>query len=295
MRAAAGRTRNAARMGEIGREAHGDRAEGAGLVQLKTTFHDTDNLTISLSKPDCNLRRIQGLRRSLAIASRVMGLADPGFRAAVPWMVTLTYAVDDQWGPTHIAEGMQNFRHWHKKRGLGEAVRCVRVAELTNRGRVHYHAIIWLPAGVSMPQWDRDQSNRSRFWCHGSTKSEKLRSHVGYLMKYLSKMGEFHSFPKGLRAHAVSGLTPSARAIRAWYALPEWVRRSHGVAEIKRLAGGIVVLATGEMLDPMFSRRLGEGCLILTLLRPYPERFHDGPYSTYEGQGEKQGSMAEPC
>lgn len=280
MRRPVGQALGAERMGETGREAHGYRAEGAGLVQHKTTFQTGDKIPFSLSKPDCALRRIKRLRSNLSAASRVMGLADPGFRAAVPWMVTLTYAKDGQWASGHVAEAMQRFRHWHRKKGLGEAVRCVRVAELTNRGRVHYHLVIWLPPGVSMPHWDRDQTNRARFWGCGSTKSEVLRSHLGYLMKYLSKMGEFHVFPKGLRAYGVSGLSSSARAVRAWYGLPEWVRRTYGVGEVRRMAGGIVDLATGEILAPMFSAKLEGGQLTLTLLREYPERFHDGPFSS---------------
>lgn len=267
--------------GETGSEATGVRAEGAGLVQTKTTFQATDKIQISLSKSDCNLRRIKRLRFHLSKAGMVMGLSDPGFRAMVPWMVTLTYAKDDKWASGHMAQAMQAFRHWHRKKGLGEAVRCVRVAELTNRGRVHYHLVIWLPAGVSMPHWDRDQTNRARFWQYGSTKSEKLRSHLGYLMKYLSKMGEFHEFPKGLRAYGVSGLSSAARTVRSWYGMPEWVKRSYGVGEVKRMAGRLVDLATGELLPAMFAAKLEGGQLTLKLLREYPERFHDGPYCTY--------------
>jgi hypothetical protein len=272
------------------REAGGDRGAAAGLVQPKTTFQTGDKIPFSLSKPDCNLRRIKRLRTHLSAASRVMGLADPGFRAMVPWMVTLTYADDAKWASGHIAGAMQAFRHWHRKKGLGEAVRAVRVAELTKRGRVHYHLVIWLPPGVSMPHWDRDQSNRARFWCHGSTKSERLRSHVGYLMKYLSKMGEFHEFPKGLRAYGVSGLSTCARSVRAWYGMPEWVRRSYGVGEVRRIKGRLVVMDTGEVLPAMFSAKLEGGGLVLTLLRPYPERFHDGPFSTWEVSNGKGNS-----
>lgn len=267
--------------GETGSAATGVRAEGAGLVQTKTTFQTGDKIQISLSKRDCNVRRIKRLRSHLSAASMVMGLADPGFRALVPWMVTLTYAKDGQWASGHIAEAMQAFRHWHRKKGLGESVKCVRVAELTNRGRVHYHLVIWLPAGVSMPHWDRDQTNRARFWNYGSTKSEKLRSNVGYLMKYLSKMGEFHEFPKGLRAYGVSGLSVAARRVRSWYGMPEWVKRTYGVGEVKRMAGGLVDLATGELLPAMFSARLEAGQITLILLREYPKRFHDGPFSTF--------------
>jgi hypothetical protein len=199
----------------------------------------------------------------------------------VPWMVTLTYREDGQWASGHVAAAMQAFRHWHRKKGLGEAVRCVRVAELTNRGRVHYHLVVWLPPGVSMPQWDRDQSNRDRFWCHGSTRSERLRSNVGYLMKYLSKMGEFHTFPKGLRAYGVSGLSAAARCIRSWYSLPEWAKRTYGVGECRRLNGRLVDMQTGELIPPMFTRWFAQGEIWLTLAREYPERFHDGPFSTF--------------
>lgn len=133
-----------------------------------------------------------------------------------------------------------------------------------------------------MPQWDRDQSNRARFWPHGSTQAAKLKTHAGYLMKYLSKMGQFHVFPKGLRAYGVSGLSAVARGIRAWYGLPEWVRRTYGVSGARRLNGRIIDMATGELLPPMFRASFGGGNITLECLRAYPDRVHDGPYSTLE-------------
>lgn len=257
------------------------RAGGAGLVQSKTSFQPGDKIPVSLSKPECTLRRIKRLKRHVSASSRIMGLEDAGFRSAVPYFVTLTYAEGSEWGPRHVSQALQAFRHWHRKRGLGEAVRCIWVAELTKRKRVHYHLVVWLPHGVKMPQWDRDQSNRSRFWSHGLTETAPLRTNVGYLMKYISKMGEFHLFPKGLRSYGISGLTPVARCVRRWYGMPEWVKRSYGVGDVQRVNNRLVDVTTGEILPPMFHARINEGELILTLLRPYPDRFHDGPFSTF--------------
>ena len=56
------------------------------------------------------------------------------------WMVTLTYAGVDDWRPNHIREFMQAFRKLYKKKLVGYAW----VAELQERGAVHYHVMVYL-------------------------------------------------------------------------------------------------------------------------------------------------------
>lgn len=113
------------------------------------------------------------------------------------------------------------------------------------------------------------------------TETEPARSGVGYLMKYLSKLGEYHRFPKGLRLYGIAGLTKEGRSIRGWFNLPEWAKRSYGVGELFRRAGRLVVQSTGEILEPAFSVSLVPGGLQLRQLRELPARFHDGAYSTW--------------
>ena len=137
-----------------------------------------------------------------------------------------------------------------------------------------------------MPKWDQGTTTpsgreRAPFWPHGMTNTQKALSGVGYLMKYLSKLGELTIFPDGLRLYGIGGLDPLARLIRAWYNLPEWAKCSHGVGDLKRWGSRLLCLTTGEILDPMYRREIIPGGIRLHLLRDYPQRFHDGAYSVF--------------
>lgn len=207
-----------------------------------------------------------------------------GFRPEQPWFVTLTYRADNQWHANHIAEAMDRYRAWCGRRGV--ACRYVWVAELTTRGRVHYHLIAWLPHGVRMTFWDRPRRVKGKrtvaFWTHGTSRTEKAKYGVSYLMKYLSKMGELHEFPEGLRLYGMGGLTREQRQIRSWSNLPGWVKRTHGVGEVRRISGALVHVSTGEILPPMYRRQLVPGGLVLHELRQLPPKLYDhGPFSTY--------------
>jgi hypothetical protein len=105
---------------------------------------------------------------------------------------------------------------------------------------------------------------------------------VSYLMKYLSKMGEMHEFPEGLRLYGMGGLTAEARAIRRWQNLPQWVKNDHGVGEVVRMGNRLVDQSTGEVLPPMWRRRFVPGGVELFQLRPMPPKLYDhGPWSTW--------------
>jgi hypothetical protein len=113
------------------------------------------------------------------------------------------------------------------------------------------------------------------------TNTQKATSGVGYLMKYLSKLGELTRFPKGLRLYGMGGLDLQARNVRSWLNLPEWVKAEYGVGEVFRKTGRLLVRATGEFLEPAFRCRLIPGVgLELHQLRPVVERFHHGAYSS---------------
>jgi hypothetical protein len=113
------------------------------------------------------------------------------------------------------------------------------------------------------------------------TNTQPARAGVGYLMKYLSKLGEFHRFPKGLRLYGMGGLTEDGRSIRSWLNLPEWAKLDHGVGEARRCRRGIANAATGEVLESPWSVQRVPIGLRLTLRRDLPPRFHDGAYSTW--------------
>jgi len=272
----------------------------AGLVTYKTTSHETperplphsvgDRKIISFCKAQQAQNRVKRLKRNVWASGHLHGIARKGHRPFQPWFVTLTYAHANAWRPNHIRQAFERFRRWCQRRNI--PFKYTWVAEIqpgrllrTGDAVVHYHALVWLPVGVRMPFWDRETTNPSgrqseAFWGHGMTNTEAAKAGVGYLMKYLSKLGELTVFPDGLRLYGMGGLDPLARAVRTWYNLPQWAKNSYGVGDLMRTPSGLVDLETGEILPPMYPRHLIPGGLVLTLLRPDPERWQDGAYST---------------
>ena len=120
---------------------------------------------------DPQASRLARLRRAVGFAARAHGVSEKGHRSDIPWMVTLTYAGDNRdWKPEHITKALDCFRLWCKRRGI--ACRYVWVAELQQRGVIHYHVCAWLPRWHRMPKWDvRTSSHRlsRRWWPHGMT------------------------------------------------------------------------------------------------------------------------------
>ena len=273
--------------GHGGDDGGGWAAAAAGLVPSKTS-----PLEIRFDKLQSAKRRVKRLRRSVWAAGHLHGLADHGHRPPVAWMVTLTYVGVNDWQADHISKASEQYRRHCARHRV--PCRYLWVAELQKRGAVHYHLIAWLPKGVRMPHWDRDTATASgrqvkAFWAHGMTNVEQARTGVGYLMKYLSKLDDGAAFPPHLRLYGVGGLTPQARLVRGWYNLPEWAKREHGVGELRRIGSRLVVLETGEVVPPMYSRLFVPGGVLLVPLRAMPERFHQGAYSRFGGMSGYRG------
>lgn len=184
--------------------------------------------------PDEHRSRIARLRRAVGFAARGHLLERRGFRPDRVFMVTLTYAdertvhgpcrpgehlPDGQWRPRDVSNYLHTMRKWLKRRGI--PCRYVWVAELQKRGAVHYHVALWLPAEVYLP--DADVQG---WWVHGSTRTERARAAVPYLLKYLSKGGApgSYSLPDGARMYGVGGLEHSIRRAARWLRLPAFVR-----------------------------------------------------------------------
>jgi len=255
---------------------------GCGLVSSKTTSNHFVNLAPSAAAE----RRVKRLKKSVWASGHLHGIAENGSRAPQCWFVTLTYAKANAWAANHVRGALDSFRKWCKR--VGALCRYTWVGEIqpkrlenTGDAVVHYHLLVWLPRHLSMPQWDRPKGKRDAFWSHGMTNTQKAKAGVGYLMKYLSKLGELTRFPKGLRLYGIGGLNAQARNVRAWYNLPEWVKASYGVAEVVRKKIGLLVKATGEILEPAFSVKFVPSGLVITQLRDVAQRFHDGAYSTF--------------
>ena len=134
-----------------------------------------------------------------------------------------------------------------------------------------------------MPKWDKQG-----WWKHGMTNNSKAKKSGGcaYLMKYMSKIGGFHEFPKGCRLHGSGGFTKQARQIKQWCNFPLWIKAAAGVGEVCTKFGRRVVLATGEVLKSPFKVVFTRNGLHVSSDGPLPVRFWDGPYSTVSfGEG----------
>lgn len=273
----------------------------AGLVSYKTRSHDAKpafvspsvggSIIVDFCKSKIAENRVKRLKRNVWASGHLHGIKRNGFRPLQAWFVTLTYADAHGWKPNHVTKAFERFRRWCARRGY--ACKYTWVAEIqpkraarTGDNVVHYHALVWLPVGVRMPFWDVDTSAPSgravrAFWSHGMSNTEQAKSGVGYLMKYLSKLGELTIFPDGLRLYGMGGLDPLARMVRTWYNLPQWAKNTFGVGDLKRSGSSLIQLDTGEILPPMYSSQIIPGGILLTLLRPYPKQWQDGAYSTY--------------
>jgi len=147
--------------------------------------------------------------------------------------LTLTYRQDVMWSPRHIPSLFTNLRNYLGRRGV--PLRYLWVAEQHKSGRVHYHAMIWLPVGMTLPKPDKQG-----WWPHGMTNVQWARRGIGYLVKYATKCSTARvPFPKGCRLHGHGGLSPSERHRRAWWVLPRYQReRCCSEDRVRRARGG---------------------------------------------------------
>lgn len=105
-------------------------------------------------------------------------------------MITLTYANADDWRPNDRRDFILRLRAYTKESIAGYAV----VAELQDRGAVHYHLMIVVKRGVYIPFMDKEG-----LWLKGSTSIGSKRSPrylISYVKKERQKGGEY---PKGCR------------------------------------------------------------------------------------------------
>jgi len=207
-----------------------------GLVPSSTTR------TLEVDPLDTRLR---GMAKTVKNSARCLrdSLKASGaqFRMA---MVCLTYADASAWRPGHLAEFFHRVKAYLSRRGLRP--RYVWVAELQQRGAVHYHVLFFLPRGLTLPKPDKQG-----WWTHGSTEIQWARKAVGYLAKYASKLTQkAGAFPRGLRIAGAGGLEADSRRECRWWKLPAYVRSvfSVGVDPSRAPGGGFVARATGEWM-----------------------------------------------
>jgi len=126
-------------------------------------------------------------------------------------------------------------------------MRFVWVQEFTKRGRPHYHLLLWLPLGLTIPKPDKQG-----WWPCGMTKIEWARNAVGYIAKYASKGDSLVQPAKGARMHGNGGLTGDALVEQRWWKLPGWLRHDVKPSDRVRRAlpgagGGFVHPDSGEV------------------------------------------------
>lgn len=201
-------------------------------------------------KIDRDAGRCKRMRLSVSNTARVLHWQAHRERSAQRWnlkFLTLTYRRADGWRPGHLSAFRNTLKLWCRRNGV--RLRFVWVAELQERGAVHYHMVVWLPKGKFLPAPDKGQ--RHAWWPHGSTNIQTAQNPIGYLMKYASKASAASAaeYPRGCRMFGVGGLDKSGREeVRYWRA-PMWVRDAMpGTADIRKTVGGYVDAHTGEFL-----------------------------------------------
>lgn len=221
-----------------------------GLVHYKTsdTASKTGRLSIEI---DPLLQRAQRLRKSVITSARLHDQeAKKGSRRGAWYMLTLTYRDGSRSSARDVSELLKRMRgHFNRtvarlRRLAGEVFRYLWVGELTQRGRPHYHLLIWVPKGMYFGKVDR-----RGWWPHGSSQIEKARNAVGYLAKYASKFSSVvaAAFPKGFRTHGCGGLNEESRRELRWWKSPISARDALGVeADIRKCQGGYFDKLTGE-------------------------------------------------
>lgn len=207
---------------------------------------------------DRDLNRVKRLRTNVHHAARMLDFTATADGRCNRKFLTLTYADADGWEPGHIGAFTRRLREWCKRRGV--QLRQVWVAELQQRGALHYHVVVWLPRGVFLPRPDQ-----CGWWPHGSSNVQTAKNPVGYLAKYASKTGPLESqrFPSGARMFGAAGLeSEDKRALRYWRA-PFWVRDAlTGRADIRKVRGGYADALTGEYLGSPWSVIFEPGGLV---------------------------------
>lgn len=227
---------------------------------------------------DRHQSRVTRLRKGVGVGAKaLLNLAEGHSENNV--MVTLTYRGDNSdWKPRHVSDYIRKVREWFKDRCPGERLRYVWVAELQQRGVIHYHAVFFLPAGVRMPQADR-----RGWWPHGMTNTLKATAPVAYLMKYASKVESKNigGFPRGSRIYGVGGLDQVGAAIKRWCLWPAYVQGNASINDRFRpaIGGGYRNDQTGELLLSEFAPT-GGGFSSFMRIRRTPRAIEAaGPFS----------------
>jgi hypothetical protein len=116
-------------------------------------------------------------------------------------MLTLTYGdaetehqVSEGWEPNHIRTFMQGLRKLLKDKLWAYAW----VAEMQERGSLHYHVMVYVAPGTDIPEPDK-----AGLWPHGITQRATAKRGPWYILKYAGKAHQKEGLPAGARMFAV--------------------------------------------------------------------------------------------
>jgi hypothetical protein len=161
----------------------------------------------------------------------------------------LSYRPGDAWRALDISEYIQEVR-----KHLDKNLRAYAwVAELQERGAVHYHVLLIINKTSWLPNPDT-----SKMWKHGLTHQEKARNPIAYLCKYASKGGDESRgvFPRGIHLWAVwiqdEFIDPDISYQFKMSARPYWIEETLKDNDlwgtrIKKVAGGWELEDAGEL------------------------------------------------
>jgi len=199
-------------------------AASAGLDSIGTS---------GTAKREIPRKRLRRMRRAVLTAARLLQeeATQGGERFKVA-MVTLTYGAAAP-AANDVADCIRHIRQWLGRRGA--RCRIVWVAENQPiSGRLHYHLLVWLPKGLTLPKPDTQG-----WWSKGWSNIKWARKAVGYLAKYASKggQGEIWQLPKGSRICGYSGVHGTARDVLRWHLAPHWLRDLVACGNSLRRAG----------------------------------------------------------
>lgn len=195
---------------------------------------------------DTQKNRQRRTRRTILNSARCIQnqLEGKGYRAA---MITTTYAPNEEWNSKDITVLTKSIREYLKRKGY--PFYYVWKLELTKAGKPHYHLVVWLPKGVTLPKPDK-----RGWWSKGHTRIEWIKKNaVGYVAKYLAKAEtSVYDIPAGARLCGSGGLSATSRIFRAWWNFPAYVREFFAYPQkITRTLGGFISVF-GEFLESQY-------------------------------------------
>lgn len=225
------------------RRAGGDSQDAAnpGLVHSPSSDTQTPQPQQERICIDRAASRLKRLKCSVLTAARLHQQARQKWRVV---MITPTYAPENEWSARDVTHLVKCIREWLARRSI--EMRYVWVMEYTKKGRPHYHMLLWLPLGITLPMPDK-----RGWWTKGWTKIEWARNAVGYIAKYASKGSDLVQYVRGARHHGNGGMSGQELLEQRWWKLPTWLRpdADPGDQWKRRKGGGFVSAITGESRD----------------------------------------------